>query len=129
MDKGAVQPASRVSPGQQAKRWRRKWKRAPQASRSAAALAMGDALLPRKSAGRVLLAMLALSLVLHVGGVAMVSSSAPTQDEQTLAAKENDYLQKIVQKERAKNVARGVAGRITMPPEPPDPEHVVTHAL
>ena len=77
----------------------------------------------------MLLVTLAASLALHAGGLLLVSSSQPASDEAALASNENDYLRKVVQKERAKGVIRNVGVRITMPPEPLDPERIVTNAL
>ena len=106
--------------------WRRKWRRTPVAGRAGAAAALGDLFVPRRTRGVLRWVVLA-SLVAHVPAVVLLRTGRGTNLE--VLAKENTYLQKVIQKERAKEISREVKKRITMPPPPPDPEAVVGETL
>ncbi|HUT35186.1 MAG TPA: hypothetical protein VNE39_16975 [Planctomycetota bacterium] len=108
-------------------RWRRRWKRAPAASRAAAAASLGD-LFRRRRAATLLPLALAVSAVLH-GMMAPLLLRGRGTSVDDLAAQEGTYLSQVLQKERARAVSREVQGRLTMPPPPPEPEAVVQSAL
>ncbi|KKL20769.1 hypothetical protein LCGC14_2452170, partial [marine sediment metagenome] len=108
-------------------KWRRKWSRAAPGTRRTAGAALGD-MFQRKRAGALLPAVLAVSLLLH--GVAtpfLIRYRGMSLEE--IAASEDSYLRKILEKERARKISRKVQSRLTMPPPPPDPEAVVTETL
>ncbi len=108
--------------------WRRKWRRAPAAKRRQAAGTLGDIFAARKArGGPVLVLLVVLAGGLHAGLLPLVETGQP-RDIVRLTGRDS-YLRKVVQTERAKHVARGLTGRITMPPPPPVPESVVNTTL
>jgi hypothetical protein len=111
------------------RRPRRKWRRAAAADRQTAAQALAASLGVRARRGwLLLLALLVLaSLAFHAALLTALGFSAATNAP--LAGAKDAYLQKVIQKERARVVAASVARKITMPPPPPDPENVVRDAL
>ena len=106
--------------------YRRRWKRAPVEKRRAAAASLGDVFASRRVRG-LLWAALILSVAVH--GVTVPLLGRGLQGGAGLAAAEGSYLQRVMQKERAKRVSKKIKDMITMPPPPPEPEVVVERAL
>ncbi len=106
--------------------WRQKWRRAPPQRRALAAASLVD-IFPRSRLSRLLPAVLLGSLGVHLCAAPFVSFGE-RKDVRELATTDT-YLRKVVQKERARWIARKIAGRVAMPPAPPDPEAVVEQAM
>ena len=109
--------------------WRRKWKPAEARQRRTAAATLSDVFSGRPWSWLLPL-LLALSLGVHAGGV-MLSPSAPGRQAglDELTHSQDSYLNKVMQKAKARTVSRRLSQRITMPPPPPDPEAVVNSTL
>ena len=108
--------------------WRRKWRRVPIERRRAAGETLGDLFAPPERAGKLLIGVLLLSLIAHAGLLPMLAVGRQTALDD-LAVREDSYLQKVMQKQRARKISRDVKGRLTMPPPPPDPEAVISGTL
>ena len=107
--------------------WRRRWRRTAQERRATAAASLGDVFHARRWPSP-LAAILLASLVVH-GAIAPLLPGIHTGGPRQIAARQDSYLRKVVQKERAKHVAADVRRRITVPPPPPDPEQFVSETL
>jgi len=113
------------------RRPRRKWKRATPQERQLAAQALASTFStqwqgPRQTAG-VLALLLVGSLALH--GLVVYALGLTAASHMPAAGEKDAYLQKVIQKGRARIVAVSVAQKVTMPPPPPDPENVARNAL
>ncbi len=95
----------------------------------AAAQALAGAFAAREPRGSARwLALLALaSVTVHIFVIFALAQTAASS--MPLAGEQDAYLQKVIQKERARIVSARVAQRVTMPPPPPDPEGVARNAL
>jgi hypothetical protein len=82
---------------------------------------------PARRAVRILTLLVVGSLALHAALVVGLSMTAAST--MPMPGQKDAYLQKVIQKERARLVAAKVAQRITMPPPPPDPAGVALGAL
>ena len=102
--------------------WRRKWKRMPAESRQVARASLGDLFEVRRAVRTWLWMMLVISLALHVVTVPFLFTGTGTAQS---AKMQGSYLQKVLQKERAKKASKKAQGRITMPPPPDDPKAVI----
>jgi hypothetical protein len=67
------------------------------------------------------------SLALH--GLVVYALGLTAASHMPAAGEKDAYLQKVIQKGRARIVAVSVAQKVTMPPPPPDPENVARNAL
>ena len=110
-----------------ARGWRQKWRRAAPEHRQAAAESLAD-LFARRRVRTALWAVLLISLAGHAAILPMLAFGK-SADTAHLVAEENSYLQKVMQKDRARQVSRDVQDRVTMPPPPPEPEAVVEQAM
>ena len=110
--------------------YRRKWKPARPEQRVPAARTMGD-VFGSQPVRLILPALLVASVALHAAGVLISGrlGAASAAGEPGMAAAENTYLQRVMEKQRAKAVSKRVQQRITMPPPPPEPEAVVERAI
>ena len=121
------QPAAGARAGRD--NYRRKWKPTPPERRANAARSLTDVFRGVRFEWLVLV-LLAVSLIAHALTVWLSSDiSAGKGAAGELTAAQDSYLEKVLQKQKAKVVSRRVAGQITMPPPPPEPEMVVEQAL
>ena len=117
------------SPGYDPPAWRRKWRRVDPERRRIAAAALADVFERRRARVSAVLAWaLVVSVILHAASAPLLLSSQ-LDARGTIAAGEASYLQKVLQKERAKVESRKAKQRLTMPPAPLDPEAVVKDTL
>ena len=109
--------------------YRRKWKPTPPERRANAARSLTDVFRGVRFEWLVLI-LLAVSLAAHGVTVWVTSGvSAARNAAADLNTAQGSYLEKVLQKQKAKVISRRVAGQITMPPPPPEPETVVEQAL
>jgi len=92
--------------------WRRKWRRVPARQRATAAETLGDLFDRRRIRGSLWI-VLAVSLIGH-GVLVPLLALGRTLSPSELAAREDSYLRKVLQKERARKVSRDVQDRMTM---------------
>jgi len=116
---GAFSPAAG---GRKRPAYRRTWKRRPPQQRRTAAQALAD-VFARRKVRATLWVVLVGSAVVHVAATPFLGRGAGSGIDTAGGA--DTYLQRVMQKERAKRVSKEVKGRITMPPPPADPEAVV----
>jgi len=107
--------------------WRRRWTRAPSQKRAVAATALGD-LFERRRVRTALAKTFAVSLVVHLIAGRFLLTLTVRAPSQT-AAREDSYLRRVIQKDRARHVAADASRRTTLPPPPPDPEQFVSDTL
>jgi len=111
------------------RRPRRKWKRATLQERELAAQSLASTFQwqePRQAA-RLLALLVVGSLLAH--GLLVYAMSLTAAASMSAASAKDAYLQKVIQKERARAVAVSIAQKVTMPPPPPNPENVARNAL
>jgi len=106
---------------------RRKWKRVPIEQRRATAAALSD-LARRREVSWLLVVLLIVSLGVHAATMPFVKLGRDV-DMESLAGREDSYFRKVLEKAKAGKVAKALAGRVTMPPPPEDPEKVMADAL
>jgi len=126
MDKPRTLRRSPPAPGSGRAAWRRKWRRVPAETRRTAAAALGDVFAPRKRQ-RAVLGFLLASLALHAMALPLAGLGSSVQVD--LAASENTYLSRVLEKQRARAVSRDLSGKVTMPPPPEDPEAFVSKTM
>ena len=107
--------------------WRRKWRRVPAEERRAAVASLGD-LFGRRRLQLFLVVTTIVSLIVHAAVVFVIKPHIRTPAQQ-VAAREDTYLSRVMEKDRARKVSREVKDRLTMPPPPPEPEAVVERAM
>ena len=107
--------------------WRRKWQRTAAVRRRTAAASLGD-LFHRRRLRSVPVVTVVVSLIAHAALILAIGPHLRTTAEE-IAAGEDTYLSRVVQKDRARKISREVKDRMTMPPPPPEPEAVVEGAL
>ena len=106
--------------------WRRKWRRVPTEQRRTAVASLDD-LFERSRARSPLPLVLVLSLAVHGASAPFLLRARGTATH--IAASKHAYLQKVLQKERAKKESIRARRQLTMPPPPPKPEEVVEKAM
>ena len=107
--------------------YRRKWKPAAPGSRVAAGQTLGD-LFGARRAQRALAVLLPVSLAAHAVLVCVGASLAPASGGD-IGVREDTYLAKVMQKEKAKQVSRKLSSKITMPPPPDNPEAFIAKTM
>jgi len=119
---GPARPWTRPSP----RGYRRKWKPTSPEARRTAAASLTDVFRRRKARGFLWVLLLA-SLSVHAVLTPYLAARRTAGLEEL--ASEDSYLRKVLQKERARRVAKEIQNRITMPPPPPEPEALVERAM
>jgi len=105
--------------------WRRTWKKASAEERRAAARALRTPTRLVSGTKWLLIGMLGISVAGHVA----LAPYVVRKNGGGVHADEGSYLQRVMQKERAKVISKEIRNRITMPPPPPDPEAVVENTF
>jgi len=114
--------AASAGPGGKRPGYRRKWKRRPVEHRRTAAASLADVFAHSKVRA-TLWVILAASAVVHAIATPFVGQA--NRGGANASGGSDTYIQKVMQKERAKRISKEIKGRITMPPPPADPEAVI----